>query len=170
MSSYVSLEERVPQEHPLRRLRRLVDRILKDMSGLFDEVYSHTGRPSIPLEHLLRALLLQTLFRISGERLLVKQLDDDLLVRWSGDGCAGMGLRRMGSRPADARSQCQRGARARLRDEPATAKDKRRSLRLDQASVVCARPAIKDWRTQAMFSFAAYNLTRLLNLMWLKAV
>ena len=72
MSSYVSLEERVPQGHPLRRLRRLVDRILKDTSGLFDEVYSHTGRPSIPPEHLLRALLLQTFLRIPGERLLVE--------------------------------------------------------------------------------------------------
>ena len=68
------------------------------------------------------------------------------------------------------RSVKKRGARARLRDEPATAKDDRRSLRLDQVSVVYARPASKDWRTQAMFSFAAYNLTRLLNLMWLKAV
>lgn len=83
MFSYVSLEERVPQDHPLRRLRQLVDMILGNMSGLFDEVYSHTGRPSIPPEHLLRALLLQTLFTIRSERLLMEQLDYNLLFRWS---------------------------------------------------------------------------------------
>ena len=58
MFSYVSLEERIPREHPLRRLRVLVDAILANMSGLFDERYSHTGRASIPSERLLRALLL----------------------------------------------------------------------------------------------------------------
>jgi transposase len=82
MFSYVSLEERVPQDHPLRPLRRLVDMILGNMSGLFDEVYSHTGRPSIPPEHLLRALLLQTLFTVRSERLLMEQLDYNLLFRW----------------------------------------------------------------------------------------
>jgi transposase len=82
MFSYVSLEDRVPQDHPLRRLRRLVDMILGNMSGLFDEVYSHTGRPSIPPEHLLRALLLQTLFTVRSERLLMEQLDYNLLFRW----------------------------------------------------------------------------------------
>lgn len=82
MFSYVSLEDRVPQDHPLRRLRQLVDMILGNMSGLFDEVYSHTGRPSIPPEHLLRALLLQTLFTIRSERLLMEQLDYNLLFRW----------------------------------------------------------------------------------------
>jgi transposase len=61
MFSYVSLNARVPTDHPLRRLRLLVDAILANMSGLFDASYSHTGRPSIPPEHLLRALLLQIL-------------------------------------------------------------------------------------------------------------
>lgn len=88
MFSYVSLEERVPREHPLRRLRRLVDDILKSMSGLFDEVYSPTGRPSIPPERLLRALLLQTLFTVRSERQLMEQLDDNLLFRWF----AGLGM------------------------------------------------------------------------------
>lgn len=82
MFSYVSLEDRVPAEHPLRHLRALVDGILQSMSRLFDECYSHTGRPSIPPEHLLRALLLQTLFTIRSERLLVEQLDYNLLFRW----------------------------------------------------------------------------------------
>jgi len=82
MFSYLSLEDRVPQDHPLRRLRRLVDMILGNMSGLLDEVYSHTGRPSIPPEHLLRSLLLQTLFTVRSERLLMEQLDYNLLFRW----------------------------------------------------------------------------------------
>jgi transposase len=82
MFSYVSLEERVPPEHPLRRLRGLVDEILGQMSPLFDEVYSHTGRPSIPPEHLLRSLLLQTLFTVRSERQLMEQLDYNLLFRW----------------------------------------------------------------------------------------
>jgi len=82
MFSYVSLDARVPPDHPLRRLRALVDTILGNMSGLFDACYSHTGRPSIPPEHLLRALLLQILFTIRSERLLMEQLDYNLLFRW----------------------------------------------------------------------------------------
>lgn len=82
MFSYVSLEERVPREHPLRRLRVLVDSILSSMSRRFDERYSHTGRPSIPPEQLLRALLLQTLFTVRSERLLMEQLEYNLLFRW----------------------------------------------------------------------------------------
>jgi len=82
MFSYVSLNARVPNDHPMRRLRALVDTILGNMSGLFDARYSHTGRPSIPPEHLLRALLLQILFTIRSERLLMEQLDYNLLFRW----------------------------------------------------------------------------------------
>ena len=66
----------------MRRLRVLVDTILGNMSGLFDARYSHTGRPSIPPEHLLRALLLQILFTIRSERLLMEQIDYNLLFRW----------------------------------------------------------------------------------------
>ena len=68
MFSYVSLEQRVPKDHPLRTLRTLVDGILANMSALFDERHSHTGRPSIPPEQLLRALLVQILFTIRSER------------------------------------------------------------------------------------------------------
>jgi transposase len=82
MFSYVSLEQRVPKDHPLRALRALVDGILANMSTLFDERYSHTGRPSIPPEQLLRALLLQILFTLRSERQLVEQLDYNLLFRW----------------------------------------------------------------------------------------
>ena len=82
MFSYLSLEHRIPADHPLRRLRLLVDGILANMSTLFDERYSHTGRPSIPPERLLRALLLQILFTVRSERLLMEQLDYNLLFRW----------------------------------------------------------------------------------------
>jgi transposase len=82
MFSYVSLEERVPDDHPLRRLRVLVNGLLACMSTLFDERYSHTGRPSIPPEQLLRALLLQILFTVRSERQLMEQLDYNLLFRW----------------------------------------------------------------------------------------
>ncbi|WP_026687798.1 transposase, partial [Azovibrio restrictus] len=74
MFSYVSLEDRIPAEHPLRRLRVLVDAILASMSALFDARYSHTGRPSVAPERLLRALLLQVLYTVRSERQLMEQL------------------------------------------------------------------------------------------------
>jgi transposase len=82
MFSYVSLEERVPQDHPLRAIRKLVDQVLKGMSKEFDRLYSEVGRPSIPPERLLRALLLQVFYSIRSERLLMEQLDYNLLFRW----------------------------------------------------------------------------------------
>jgi len=82
MFSYVSLEERVPATHPLRKLRALVDVVLGSMSDDFDAIYSRTGRPSVPPERLLKALLLQILFSIRSERLLVESLDYNLLYRW----------------------------------------------------------------------------------------
>ncbi len=82
MFSYVGLEERVPSDHPLRRLQVLVNGILASMSKLFNDRYSHTGRPSIPPEQLLRALLLQILFTVRSERQLMEQLDYNLLFRW----------------------------------------------------------------------------------------
>jgi transposase len=80
--SYVSQEDRIPQSHPLRKIRTMTDEILKNMSGRFTTLYSHTGRPSIPPEQLLRALLLQVLYTIRSERLLIEQLDYNLLFRW----------------------------------------------------------------------------------------
>jgi transposase len=82
MFSYVSPEARVPKEHPLRPIRVMVDNALDDMAPLFREMYSHTGRPSIPPEQLLRASLLQVLYTIRSERMLVEQLDYNLLFRW----------------------------------------------------------------------------------------
>jgi len=80
--SYINLEERVPKAHPLRRMRLLVDGVLASMSAEFAERYSHTGRPSVAPEKLLRALLLQVVYTIRSERQLVEQLDYNLLFRW----------------------------------------------------------------------------------------
>jgi transposase len=82
MFSYVSAEKRVPQDHPLRGVRRMCDEALWALSARFDELYSHTGRPSIPPEQLLRALLLQVLYTVRSERLLMEQMDYNLLFRW----------------------------------------------------------------------------------------
>jgi transposase len=82
MFSYVPLEERIPQDHPLRGVRKLADQVLREMSPDFDGLYSKVGRPSIPLERLLRALLLQVFYSVRSERLLMEQLDYNLLFRW----------------------------------------------------------------------------------------
>lgn len=82
MFSYVSLEERVPQDHPLRAIRRITDRALERLSPRFGTLYINFGRPSIAPEKLLRALLLQALYTIRSERQLMEQLDYNLLFRW----------------------------------------------------------------------------------------
>jgi transposase len=82
MFSYLSPEERVPPEHPLRSIRMMVDAVLKELSPRFGLLYSHTGRPSIAPEQWLRALLLQVLYTVRSERLLMEQLDDNMLFRW----------------------------------------------------------------------------------------
>ena len=82
MFSYVSAEQRVPADHPLRAIRALVDDVLRDMSREFDGLYARVGRPSIPPERLLRAQLLQIFYSIRSERLLMEQLDSNLLFRW----------------------------------------------------------------------------------------
>lgn len=82
MFSYVSLESRIPRDHPLRAIRGLVDMALEELSERFDALYSERGRPSIPPERLLRALLLQVLYSIRSERQLMEQLDYNLLYRW----------------------------------------------------------------------------------------
>jgi len=82
MFSYVSAERRVPQDHPLRPVREMVDTILKEMWGRFARLYSTVGRPSIAPERLLRALLLQIFYSVRSERLLMEQLDYNLLFRW----------------------------------------------------------------------------------------
>lgn len=82
MFSYVSPERRVPQDHPLRAIRKMVDEILVSLSPRFEKMYSKVGRPSIPPEKLLRALVLQVLYTVRSERLLMEQLDYNLLFRW----------------------------------------------------------------------------------------
>ena len=74
MWSYVPLEQRIPADHPLRPLRAMVDVVLRELSPQFDQLYSKVGRPSIPPEHLLRALLLQVLYSVRSERLLMMVL------------------------------------------------------------------------------------------------
>ena len=82
MFSYVALEDRVPADHPLRPIRKAVDEVLQAMSRQFDQLYAETGRPSIPPERLLRALLLQVFYSIRSERMLMEQLNYNLLFRW----------------------------------------------------------------------------------------
>ncbi len=82
MFSYLSPEARVPKDHPLRPLRQMVNQALRELSGDFQSMYAREGRPSIPPEKLLRALLLQVLYTIRSERLLMEQLDYNLLFRW----------------------------------------------------------------------------------------
>jgi transposase len=80
--SYVSPEQRVPQDHPLRSLRCMTDEALRDLQPRFNKLYAKTGRPSIAPEKLLRALLLQALYSVRSERMLMEQLDYNLLFRW----------------------------------------------------------------------------------------
>jgi transposase len=80
--SYVSLEMRIPADHPLRPIREIVDEALRKLSPAFSRLYAREGRPSIPPERLLRALLLQAFFTVRSERQLMEQLDYNLLFRW----------------------------------------------------------------------------------------
>ena len=82
MFSYVSPERRVPADHPLRPIRAMVDAAFARLSPRFEALYSHTGRPSVPPEKLLRALLLQVFYSVRSEALLMEQLDYNLLFRW----------------------------------------------------------------------------------------
>src|SRR3989442_12577127 len=84
MFSYVSPEKRVPTDHPLRPIRAMVDGILKEMSPQFAKRYADVGRPSIAPERLLRGLLLQIFYSGGGERLVMEQLQYNLLFWWVG--------------------------------------------------------------------------------------
>jgi len=80
--SYVDLEHRLRSDHPVRTIRTLVDEALTTLDGRFGEIYSEIGRPSIPPEQLLRAMLLQAFYSVRSERQLMARLDFDLLFRW----------------------------------------------------------------------------------------
>src|SRR5881409_819172 len=80
--SYISPEQRVPQDHPLRSLRAMTDEALRGLQPRFNKLYAKTGRPSIAPEKLLRALLLQVLYSVRSERLLMEELNYNMLFRW----------------------------------------------------------------------------------------
>jgi transposase len=80
--SYISPEQRVRKDHPLRPIRTMVDEILKQLSPQFDKMYANVGRPSIPPEQLLRAQLLQMFYSVRSERLLMEEMDYNILFRW----------------------------------------------------------------------------------------
>jgi transposase len=80
--SYVSPEALVPQDHPLRRIKRLADSALDRLSADFAALHASTGRPSIPPEQLMRALLLQAFFSVRSERQLMQQISCNMLFRW----------------------------------------------------------------------------------------
>jgi transposase len=80
--SYIRLETRIPADHPLRPIRKLVDEALLKLSPALSKLYAREGRPSIPPERLLRALLLQALYTVRSERMLMEQLEYNLLFRW----------------------------------------------------------------------------------------
>ena len=82
MWSYISPEQRVPTDHPLRPIREMANAALRTLSSDFDRIYSIWGRPSIPPERLLRALLLQVLYTVRSERMLMEQLEFSILFRW----------------------------------------------------------------------------------------
>src|SRR5437016_13116652 len=82
MFSYLSPEKRVPASHPLRPIRLLLDRVLLRLNTRFEQMYATTGRPSIAPEKLLRALMLQILYSVRSERMLMEQLAYNLLFRW----------------------------------------------------------------------------------------
>lgn len=82
MYSYISPETRVRADHPLRAIRTMADEALKNMSKRFDTMYAHIGRPSIPPEKLLRAQLIQMLYSVRSERLLMEEIDYSMLFRW----------------------------------------------------------------------------------------
>src|SRR3982075_2138846 len=82
MFSYLSPEQRVRADHPLRAIRAMTDRVCAELSPRFTKMYSDIGRPSIPPEQLLRALLLQYLYTVRSERLLMEEIDYSVLYRW----------------------------------------------------------------------------------------
>src|SRR5438477_7051830 len=82
MLSLLSPEQRVPRDHPLRRIKQLADAALQQLSPIFDQMYSAMGRPSVPPERLLKASLLMAFYSVRSERLFCEQLDYNLMFRW----------------------------------------------------------------------------------------
>ena len=82
MFSYLTPAQRVPKDHPLRPIRRLVDEVLIELSPVFQRMYARTGRPSIPPERIIRALVLMMLYSIRSERQLMEPINFNILFRW----------------------------------------------------------------------------------------
>ena len=82
MWTFVSIEDRIPSDHPLRRIKKLADQRLVDLSGVFNRMYSEVGRPSIAPERILKSLLLIALYSVRSERQFCEQLGYNLLFRW----------------------------------------------------------------------------------------
>ena len=80
--SYVAIDARIPADHPLRAMKQLLEPVLGDLAPRFATMYAEGGRPSIPPEQLLRALLLQSLYTVRSERLLMEEIDYSVLFRW----------------------------------------------------------------------------------------
>jgi len=80
--SYVSLEKRLPANHPIRKMRKIIDEALEHLDATLDEIYADKGRPSIPPKRLIWASLLQVIYSIRSERQLMEQLDYNLMFRW----------------------------------------------------------------------------------------
>ena len=78
----INVESRIRRDHPLRAVKKTVDRILEQLNPLFDDAYSSMGRPGVPPERLLKALLLMSIYSVRSERQLVERIDTDLLFRW----------------------------------------------------------------------------------------
>ncbi len=102
MFSCVTFEQRVPQDHSLREIRKLTDSVLVSLNDEFYALYSASGRPSIAPEYGLRALLLQAFYSVRSERQLIEQLDYNLLFRWFGLGMMRFGTMRCSRRTATA--------------------------------------------------------------------
>ena len=80
--SYVSIEERIPTEHPIRRVKLLCDQVLRKLSEMFEGMYSELGRPSIPPERLLKSQVLMALYSVRSDRMFCERLNWDMLFRW----------------------------------------------------------------------------------------
>ena len=148
--SYVELEKRVPSDHPPRLIRSIVNDVPGGLSGAFEALYSHTGRPGIAPEHLLRAVLLRAFHTIRSERQLMEQLDFNLLFRWF----VGLGMDEVarggtGRGTSTARNSRTRAMKARPTRTPVCI------ARATARRAGCAASAMPRWRTATASWFAA---------------
>ena len=142
MFSYVSPEERVPADHPLRAIRQMTDAVFARLSPRFDRLYSDIGRPSIPPEKLLRALLLQGLYTVRSERLLMEQLQYNLLFRWF----VGLGMDDRVWDPTSVHEESRPPARRRHRGRPSFRRSWPSRAARDCSPTIISRSTARCWR------------------------